>query len=94
MKFRIFIICIISLVFSAYVNCSIGTKADACKAELKRDFSSGFCEVLSLAPLANNSEANVSRLNELVIGCLLYYKNLEECNKSENKRTPALYSKE
>ncbi|AVV48736.1 hypothetical protein [Leptospira santarosai] len=94
MKFRILNLFFFVIIYGG-IGCSIGTRTDACKADLKRDYSSTFCEVLSLAPLAaNKDEFYLSGISDLILGCLLYYENIKECEKEGNRYTPALYSRE
>ncbi len=86
---------LVSLYVYGILNCSIGTRRDACKSDLKRDYSASFCDALSLAPFArSNDESTPNGINDLILGCLLYYESLQECNREENRYIPALYSRE
>ncbi|RHX81718.1 hypothetical protein [Leptospira yasudae] len=97
MKLKILTLLLLSLLS---IDCQIGTRVDACKSDLKRDYSASFCEILNIAPLArsrdgtNTDGTNTDGINNLIIGCLLYHVKLKECEKEGNQYVPALYSKE
>ncbi|PJZ29481.1 hypothetical protein [Leptospira kmetyi] len=77
------------------INCSLGSRTDACKADLKRGYSAGFCDVLPFAMFANNDSGSISNgIEGLLLGCIIYQEKLKECEKEGNQFTPALYSKE
>ncbi|MCG6195621.1 hypothetical protein LFX25_20470 [Leptospira sp. FAT2] len=92
MKLKILTLLLLSLLS---IDCQIGTREDACKSDLKRDYSASFCEILNIAPLARSSDGtNTDGINNLIIGCLLYHVKVKECEKEGNQYVPALYSKE
>ncbi|WP_061281230.1 hypothetical protein [Leptospira interrogans] len=106
MKLRILNITIWNLFVSLILNCSIGTRTDACKADLRRatvlEPSDDSCEMLQTVaglPLRSNAteemiQSRMETLSFLILNCYQYYTKLKECEKEGNRYTPALYSRE
>ncbi|QOI53239.1 hypothetical protein [Leptospira interrogans] len=106
MKLRILNILIWNLFVFLILNCSIGTRTDACKADLRRatvlepsDDSCEFLQTTAALPLPSNATEDViqsrtTRISFLILNCYQYYTKLKECEKEGNRYTPALYSRE
>ncbi len=86
MKLRILI-----LIVCSFVNCYIGTQRDTCRYNIKESSSVIYCEILNLAPFANDGEPNPNGINFLILNCLDYYERLKECDKEENRYIPSIY---
>ncbi len=97
---------IATLIIHFFINCSIGTRTDACKADLRRasvfspsDDSCEFLQTTAALPLPSNATEDViqsrtTRISFLILNCYQYYTKLKECEKEGNRYTPALYSRE
>ncbi len=82
---------ILSLIVCLCVNCYIGAQRDTCRYNIKESSSAIYCEILNLAPFANDGEPNPNGINFLILNCLDYYERLKECDKEENKYIPSIY---
>ncbi|WP_061250035.1 hypothetical protein [Leptospira alstonii] len=97
---------LVSLYAYGALNCSIGTRTDACKSDLRRadvlSPSDDSCEMLQVVaglPLRSNAtgeiiQSRTETLSFLILNCYQYYVKVKECEKEGNRYTPALYSKE
>ncbi|WOT13259.1 hypothetical protein [Leptospira interrogans] len=106
MKLNVVKLIIATLIIHFFINCSIGTRTDACKADLRRatvlEPSDDSCEMLQTVaglPLRSNAteemiQSRMETLSFLILNCYQYYTKLKECENEGNRYTPALYSRE
>ncbi|ONF94389.1 hypothetical protein BWD14_03800 [Leptospira santarosai] len=107
MKLRLLALFLLGLFACICLTCQVGTRTDACKADLRRatvlEPSDDSCDFIAIAgPITAQSSTNPtefddrknSALNLAIFNCYQYYEKLKECEKEGNRYTPALYSRE
>ncbi|MDI7237738.1 hypothetical protein QMM95_16955 [Leptospira santarosai] len=106
MKLRLLALFLLDLFACICLTCQVGTRTDACKADLRKASVFGpsrdSCEFLQTAaalPLSSNAtediiQSRTTRITFLILNCYQYYEKLKECEKEGNRYTPALYSRE
>ncbi|ONF94383.1 hypothetical protein [Leptospira santarosai] len=107
MKLRLLTLFLLGLFACICLTCQVGTRTDACKADLRKESVFGpsrdSCEfgtsVIFFTKYPGESDADFeikknTFFNFNLLNCIQYYEKLKECEKEGNRYTPALYSRE
>ncbi len=93
MRLRLLTLFLLGLFACICLTCQVGTRADACKSDLRRadalSPSKNSCELLQF--IVGFVPTNI---DFLILNCYQYQVKIRECEKEGNRYTPALYSKE
>ncbi|WP_082761026.1 hypothetical protein [Leptospira alstonii] len=82
------------------MNCSIGSSREACRNNLHASDSAHNCDYFGLGMYGNSNNTNAETFekrqaftNFLLLECFEYYEKLNECDATEKRYIPAIYSK-
>ncbi|WP_061235399.1 hypothetical protein [Leptospira weilii] len=100
MNLRILNIIVLSMLACWITACSIGSSRDACRNNLHASDSAHNCDYFGLGMYGNSNNTNVETFekrqaftNFLLLECFEYYEKLNECDATEKRYIPAIYSK-